>query len=105
MMSGREHLMMVLRAQRTKRVQRAVVERVRAGQCLGTTRKGDECTAVAVKCGLCMNCYAALRSAIRGMDDVTEATYRQRLLTAGRLLANHEVTKLKTQSIYQRMAE
>jgi hypothetical protein len=52
-----------------------------------------------------MNCYAALRSAIRGMDEVTEATYRQRLLTAGRLLANHEVTKLKTQSIYQRMAE
>lgn len=98
-------MMMVLRAQRTKRIQAQVAERVRAGQCLGTNRLGAECTEPAVKVGLCIKCYNAMHHATRGMDDVARAAYHQRLIAAGRLLARNEVCRLKNQSIYQRMAQ
>jgi hypothetical protein len=104
MSQSREHLIMVLRSSRTSKQQRRVEERVQSGKCLGTTRDGAECDMKATRRGLCDKCYQQMISAKCRHDQDDQAAYESRLISAGALLANREVSKLKDKSVFRRLA-
>jgi hypothetical protein len=101
---SREHLIMVLRTERTRKKQKRVEERVRSGKCLGTTRDGSECQETATRRGLCDKCYQHLAYSMRRLDEEKRAAYQARLITAGVLLADREVLSIKDLSVFKRLA-
>lgn len=104
MVQSREHLIMVLRSSRTSKQQRRVEERVLTGKCLGTTRDGAGCEDKATRRGLCDKCYQQMISAMSRHDQEDRAAYESRLISAGALLANREVSKIKDKSVFRRLA-
>ena len=95
---------MVLRAERTRKKQSRVEERVRSDKCLGTTRDGLECDKHATRRGWCENCYRALMASLRGMDPEQKAAAEARLIAAGVLLGDREVLKIKIRSVFAKLA-
>jgi hypothetical protein len=104
MSNSREQLIMVLRAGRTRRKQSRVEERVRCDKCLGTNRDGSECDKQATRRGLCENCYRAWMSSVRGMNPEQKAAAESRLISAGALLGDREVLRIKNRSVFVRLA-
>jgi ribosomal protein L31 len=103
-LSARESLIVVLRCERTSKVQARVVERVREGKCLGTTRDGLQCDGKPTRVGLCSKCHNQWMAAQRHMDESERAAYRQRLVACGRMLGDREVIRIKNQSVFNRLA-
>lgn len=101
---SREHLIMVLRSERTRKQQKRVEERVLSGKCLGTTRDGAECLEKATRRGLCDKCYQQMNSAMSRLDQEGRAAYEARLISAGVLLADREVLRIKDKSVFKRLA-
>jgi len=104
MSNSREQLIMVLRAGRTRRKQSRVEERVRTDKCLGSTRDGLECDKPAMRRGLCENCYRAWMSSVKGMNPEQRAAVESRLISAGALLGDREVLRIKNRSVFVRLA-
>lgn len=104
MSSSREHLIMVLRAERRPKTQKRVIDRVLKNLCLGSTREGRECCGTPVKLGLCQRCHNAFMYESGKMSETDAAAYRQRLIAAGALLADREISKIRNQSVFRRLA-
>jgi hypothetical protein len=104
MSHSREHLIMVLRAERSSKKQRHVEERIQSGKCLGTTRDGSECESTATRRGLCSKCHQAMQRRMNGLDAEKKAAYEARLISAGVLLADREVLRIKDRSVFKRLA-
>jgi hypothetical protein len=100
----REQLIMVLRAERTRKKQTRVEELVVAGQCLGTTRDGSKCEQRACRRGLCWSCYRQYLSQTRGLSQHDAAAYEARLISAGAILADREIERIKDRSVFKRLA-
>lgn len=95
---------MVLRSERTRKQQKRVEERVLSGSCLGTNRDGLECSEKATRRGLCDKCYQQMTSAMNKLSQEDRAAYEARLISAGVLLADREVLRIKDKSVFKRLA-
>lgn len=104
MNQSREQLIMILRAERTRKKQKRVEERVLSGKCLGTTRDGSECQEPATRRGLCDKCYQQMNASMNRLDVEQRGAYETRLISAGVLLADREVSKIKNKSVFKRLA-
>lgn len=104
MSQPREHLIMVLRAERSSKKQRRVEERIQSGKCLGTTRDGLECEEVATRRGLCSKCHQRMQRRMNQLGQEDKAAYEARLISAGALLADREVLRIKDKSVFKRLA-
>lgn len=104
MSQSREYLIMVLRAERSSKKQRLVEERIQSGKCLGTTRDGLECESVATRRGLCSTCHQRMQRRMNQLSQEDRAAYEARLISAGALLADREVLRIKDKSVFKRLA-
>lgn len=104
MSTAREHLIMVLRADRTKKVQRRVIERASAGLCLVPNEDGSDCNCPAEKGGQCGRHYYEQYRIESKLTPTERAAYRQRSIAAGYRLADREICKIKRRSALQRLA-
>lgn len=103
MSDSREALLIVLRCHRSRRVQKVVETRIQANQCLGVKDDGSECDEKPVKLGLCQKCHSRFYHVLSKKAKYEQQQYRQRLIQSGRLLADREVTTLKSKSIWSRL--
>lgn len=104
MSNSREHLIMVLRAERTRKKQSRVEQLVDAGTCLGTTRSGCKCEERASRRGLCWRCYRQFLAQTRSLSQEQAAAYEARLFAAGALLAEREIERIRDKSVFKRLA-
>lgn len=103
-MNPREQLIMVLRAERTRKKQTRVETLVDAGQCLGTTREGNKCEESSSRRGLCWKCYRKFLKQTRSLSQHDAAAYEARLIAAGAILADREIERIKDKSVFKRLA-
>lgn len=96
--------MMVLRCVRSRKIQRRVEERIRAGKCLGILDDGSECDGKPTKLGLCQHCHSRFYNVLKTKPYPDQLAYRQKLIMAGRMLQDREILTLKKQSFWNRMA-
>lgn len=104
MSNSREHLIMVLRTERTRKKQSRVEELVHAGKCLGTKRNGCKCEEKTSRRGLCWSCYRLFLTQARSLSPEMAAAYEARLITAGALLADREIERIRDLSVFKRLA-
>lgn len=104
MSNSKEHLIMVLRAERTRKKQTRVEALVESGKCLGTKRDGSVCDETATRRGLCWKCYRQYLNQLRAMSREQAAAYEARLISAGAILADREVERIKDKSVFKRLA-
>jgi hypothetical protein len=102
--NSREQLIMILRAERTRKKQTRVEEMVAAGQCLGTTRDGSKCEKKSCRRGLCWSCYRMFLSQTGMLSQQDAAAYQARLISAGAILADREIERIKDKSVFKRLA-
>lgn len=98
---------MVLRCERTRSVQKRVVERVLAGKCIGEKRNGAQCESIndgQFRNGLCRSCDNCVTYVQRNMSETERLEHNQRLVANGFKLRPGEIHEIKNQSAFQRLA-
>ena len=105
MVSLGESVIVVLRCIRSQKIQKRVIEKVKACKCLGILDDGSECPNKPTKLGLCNRCHNAARYEISKAPKVDRPAMRQRAIQRGLMLAQGEMGEIKSMSIWKKLSK
>ena len=97
-----ELVLLLMDANRTRKVEAEIRERVQTGKCVCGCGKlaGDN-----PKLGLCRTCYYRYRESFRGLTKRQAAELQSKLVREGLVLQSHEIRKIKQESVFDKAAK
>jgi hypothetical protein len=105
MVSLGESVIVVLRCIRSPKIQKRVIEKVKACKCLGVLDDGSECPNKPTKLGLCDRCHNASRYEFSKAPKAQRPALLQRAIQRGLMLGRGEMREIKSSSVWKRLSK